>query len=565
MSIQSDLILLALIDSRQHDARFDRLGAINDPGCEKATEPDEYGLWLDKCKDPHASGIIGARKFENPNFVPAKWDAQKYSQDSTIEPPYLIGQSCAICHVVFNPLNPPKDPEKPRWENLVSVLGNQYIEEGKLFAATLKPDNFVWQVINAQPPGTSDTSRIGNDHINNPNVINSIFNLGDRPTYEEVMNDGQKQAVNHILKDGADSTGVANASLRVYVNIGMCGDYWLTLHDVLLGRTPQRPFDINQARKECVDWRNTEARMADAEAFLKTQQPMHLKDAPGGEALLTKDEKVLERGKVVFASSCAQCHSSKQPLADIAIDPSQAKQWYLDSVGSADFLDHNFLSDDKRYPITEIGTNAARALSSNAINGHIWEQFSSKTFKDLPSPGQLTLDNPFDESEPIEFKVPAGGRGYYRTPTLISVWATAPLLHNNSLGEYNKDPSVEGRVAAYMDAMEKLMWPEKREGIIHRTTQDSTLALPLGINVPVPKGTPINLLANLSIRDALTQLDLKNALQDLKPSGGPKAKLIRVLLRANQSLDFIEDKGHIFGSELSDEDKKALIEFVKTF
>jgi len=161
--------------------------------------------------------------------------------------------------------------------------------------------------------------------------------------------------------------------------------------------------------------------------------------------------------------------------------------------------------------------------------------------------------------------VPAGGRGYYRTPTLISVWATAPLLHNNSLGEYNKDPSVEGRVAAYMDAMEKLMWPEKREGIIHRTTQDSTLALPLGINVPVPKGTPINLLANLSIRDALTQLDLKNALQDLKPSGGPKAKLIRVLLRANQSLDFIEDKGHIFGSELSDEDKKALIEFVKTF
>lgn len=556
--------LLKIIDSRQHDERFDRLGTVNDPGCEKATEPDEYGLWLDKCKDSHSTGIIGMRKFENPNFVPAKWDVQQYSKDPTIEPPYRIGLSCGICHVAFNPLNPPQDPEKPRWENLVSALGNQYIEEGKLFASNLKPDNFVWQVINAQPPGTSDTSRIGNDHINNPNVINAIFNLGDRPKQEEVMNDGTTKAVNHILKDGADSTGVANASLRVYVNIGMCGDYWLTLHDALLGRTPQQPFDINKARNECVDWRKTEARMADAEAFLKTQKPMYLKDAPGGEALLVKDESVLERGKVIFANSCAQCHSSKQPPAEIAIEPDKAKQWYLDSVRSADFLDHNFLSDDKRYPITEIGTNAARALSDNATKGHIWEQFSSKTFKDLPSPGQLTLDNPFDESKPIEFNVPAGGRGYYRTPTLISVWATAPLLHNNSLGEYNKDPSVEGRVAAYMDGMEKLLWPEKREGVIQRTNQDSTLALPLGIKVPVPKGTPVNLLANISLSDAIAQLDLRNALQDLNPSGGPKAKLVRVLLRANKSPDFIEDKGHTFGSELSDEDKRALIEFVKT-
>lgn len=556
--------LLKIIDSRQHDERFDRLGAINEPGCEKATGPDKYGLWLDKCKDSHSTGIIGMRKFENPNFVPAKWDVQQYSKDPTIEPPYRIGLSCGICHVAFNPLNPPQDPEKPRWENLVSALGNQYIEEGKLFASNLKPDNFVWQVINAQPPGTSDTSRIGNDHINNPNVINAIFNLGDRPKQEEVMNDGTTKAVNHILKDGADSIGVANASLRVYVNIGMCGDYWLTLHDALLGRTPQQPFDINKARNECEDWRKTEARMADAEAFLKTQKPMYLKYAPGGEALLVKDESVLERGKVIFANSCAQCHSSKQPPAEIAIEPDKAKQWYLDSVRSADFLDHNFLSDDKRYPITEIGTNAARALSDNATKGHIWEQFSSKTFKDLPSPGQLTLDNPFDESQPIEFNVPAGGRGYYRTPTLISVWATAPLLHNNSLGEYNKDPSVEGRVAAYMDGMEKLLWPEKREGVIQRTNQDSTLALPLGIKVPVPKGTPVNLLANISLSDALAQLDLRNALQDLNPSGGPKAKLVRVLLRANKSPDFIEDKGHTFGSELSDEDKRALIEFVKT-
>lgn len=557
--------LLQLIDSRQHDERFKNIGAINDPGCEKATEPDEYGLWLDNCKDPYSTGVMGIRKFKNPNFVAANWNSQKYAKDPTVEPPYRIGLSCGVCHVAFNPLKPPKDPEKPLWENLVSALGNQYIEEGKLFGSQYKPDNFIWQVINAQPPGTSDTSRIGNDHINNPNVINAIFNLGDRPKYPEKMNDGSTEEVNHILKDGADSTGVANASLRVYVNIGMCSDYWLTVHDALLGRTSQRPFDIDKARRECEDWRNTEARMADAEAFLKTLQPMHLKDAPGGEAMLTKDESVQERGKIAFANSCASCHSSKQPAAEIAVDTQKAKQWYLESVKSSDFLDRNFLSDDKRYPVTMIGTNAARALGTNAIKGHIWEQFSSKTYKELPSPGKLTLENPFDESQPIEFDVPGGGTGYYRTPTLVSVWATTPLLHNNSVGVYNKDPSVEGRVAAYTDAMEKLLWPEKREGIIHRTTQNSTLSLPLGIKVPIPQGMPVNLLANIDIREAMAKLDILNGLHDLRPDGGLKGKLVRVLLRANNSPDFVEDRGHTFGSELPDEDKRALIEFVKTF
>ena len=113
--------------------------------------------------------------------------------------------------------------------------------------------------------------------------------------------------------------------------------------------------------------------------------------------------------------------------------------------------------------------------------------------------------------------------------------------------------------------MEKLLWTEKREKIIHRTTQASTLALPLGLRVPIPKGTPVNLLANINIKDAIARFDIRNALQDLRPEGGAKGKLVRVLLRKNQSPDFIEDKGHTFGSELPDEDKKALIEFVKTF
>jgi len=42
-------------------------------------------------------------------------------------------------------------------------------------------------------------------------------------------------------------------------------------------------------------------------------------------------------------------------------------------------------------------------------------------------------------------------------------------------------------------------------------------------------------------------------------------QLIPGLLAANKCPDFIEDKGHYFGTELPDTDKRALIEYLKTF
>lgn len=578
--------LLTLLDARpdnqlvpgdrhhyQRNERFKEIGALNDPGCKAATQPDQYGLWLDQCdQDPHAAGIMGARKFPNPNFDPAQWDVNQYyatTERAQMEPPYRIGLSCGICHIALNPLKPPKDPASPQWENLVGALGNQYIKEGGLFGGGISDNDFRKQVLNSQPPGTSDTSRIATDHIDNPNAINAIFNLADRPTHEEVMNDGTIQAVPHILKDGADSTGVAMASERVYINIGECGDYWVTLFDPLLGRTRQKPFDIATARKECPAWEQTEARMADAEAFLKTITPLYLADAPGGKAYLTKDASVLEQGKTVFADTCASCHSSKQPPAEIAADAEQARQWYRESVLSADFLDHNFLSDDKRYPVTLIGTNAARSLATNAKTGNVWEQFSSKTFKQLPSPGTLELQNPFKPDQPIQFQVPSGGTGYYRTPSLISLWSSAPFLHNNELGEYNGDSSVSGRMAAFDDAVAKLLWPEKRPGIIKRTDRETQLELGT-LRADVPKGVPIKLLANLDPRTTPQALQTKlqspfagkvlSALVDLVPD---KA-LTPLLLKYNQAPDFIEDHGHTFGAALPDKDKQALIEFLKT-
>ena len=559
----------------QRNERFKEIGVVNDPSCTAATKPDEYGLWLDKCdRDPNAAGIMGARKFPNPNFDPEKWDAVQYyaagANQAQVEPPYRFGISCGVCHIAFDPLNPPQDPENPQWKNIVSALGNQYLREGSLFGGNIPDEDFRKEVLNNQPPGTSDTSRIATDHIDNPNTINAIFNLADRPRAEEVMNDGTKQKVPHILKDGADSVGIPLASERVYINIGSCSDYWLTLHEPLLGTTPQKPFEIETARKECEYWPKTEARMADAEAFLTTLTPMYLKDAPGGKAYLTKDDSVLNLGKIAFADTCATCHSSKQPPAEIIANPEQAKQWYRESVLSSDFLEHNFLSNDKRYPITQIGTNAARALATNAKEGQVWAEFSSLTYKQLPSPGKLNLENPFDEEQPIEFEIPPGGNGYYRTPSLISVWSSAPLLHNNELGTYTADPSVAGRMTAFNDAIEKLLWPEKRDHIIHRTERDTHLAMG-ELEADVPEGTPIKLLANLDPRETprILQRKLNSELGGKILSSLvrfiPDDVLTPLLLRYNLAPDFIEDHGHEFGANLADDDKRALIEFLKTF
>ncbi len=164
-----------------------------------------------------------------------------------------------------------------------------------------------------------------------------------------------------------------------------------------------------------------------------------MKNAPGGQAYLTADQATLDFGKKTFAENCARCHSSKLPpeVTQGGLDKHSpaAKAAWVKLVMSPDFLDKNFLSDDARYPLVSkdprmaIGTNADRALGTNPTQGHIWQKFSSRTFKQLPSPGTLTLENPFDGSEPIKFPIEHGG--YYRTPSLINVWATAPFFHNN--------------------------------------------------------------------------------------------------------------------------------------
>jgi cytochrome c1 len=617
--------LLKTVDSRNRTNRFQTLGLINEPGFRPASKPDQYGLWIDEPIegqgepagiDPkvygHPTGIMGFRLFENPDFkgdAVKNWDGERYYKDPdyAVSPdlvrPYKVGISCGSCHIAFNPCKPPADPENPKWENLASAIANQYIREGAVFAHNVKPGGLFWEMLKTQPPGTSDTSRIATDHINNPNTINPIFELGARLSVaepEEITGDSlnlpgvtAKMDVPHVLKDGADSVGVPGATLRVYINIGSYSQHWLQQHNALIGLSPQKPFSVKTAQENSVYWLATQTKFTNVANFFKQLKSYRLEDAPGGKDYITKDEAVMTRGKLVFAENCASCHSSKRPK-----DGEDETEFFRKAVMQPDFRDNNFFSDDHRYPVTKIKSNASRALGTNAKRGHIWAAFSSETYKNLPSVGDIEVTNPHSGAME-KFTMPDGGPGYYRTASLISCWSSAPFLHNNSLGEFTGDPSVKGRMTAFNDAAEKLLWPEKRSNIIWRTSQECNLqiqaaVLPALLRLdlkakhlidpdgyfrigPIPEGTPINLLANVDPEAGKTDLlalciKLKTALAKIKVENLDAAaakELLRTevapeLWKVSKCPDFVEDRGHYFGSELPDADKLALIEYLKT-
>lgn len=647
--------------------RWEKVGLINDPDTVPADKPDKYGLMIDRTKDGaltwdpevfgYPSGVIGFQLFTNKKFDAAKWSLEKYLADpGSVEPPYLVGMACGLCHIGFNPDNPPKDPANPKWENLHSTIANQYFREGMLVGATnVKRNTFIYQYLYHQQPGTSETSRYPADFINGPIHINSIFRLGERLKITHVeritpaqraliksmyANAGLKEndpggalggteaeptlKVPHILADGADSMGILMASARVYVNEGMMHDLWVRttwpLNPWDLKESIRRNFEtgefdlIGTARKDPNSpWMQTERRMPNMALFLSTYDSLPLSSAKeierdgkpkkDGKDYLTTDPAVLTRGKIAFADNCARCHSSKRP-DPMPKDPEGQKNAWRELVQRDDFLKDNYMSDDQRHPVSELGTNAQRAMGTNAMAGHTWGQMSSQTYKDQRVPTELLQDhdangnpiplyNPLTGKHDIEFMA---HKSFYRTPTLVSIWATAPYLHNNSVGIYIPDPSVAGRMAAYEDGMTKLLWPEKRLGVksIIVTDDDSTLpdvfpllkeALPEFADLPdfemdllfVPSGTPINLLMNLHPKDvkAVLQAYVDGVLQgqprtkfaELRTTNHAVAheRMMQKLLEVNMCPDFIEDRGHTFGRQLSDQDKRALIEYMKYF
>ena len=522
-------------------------------------DPNIYG---------YPSGIVGLRLMPNPDFfgnTDAAKAARSYWQSRVVEQgddnyytdaaihadpnlvrPFRVSMTCGFCHVGPHPLNPPADPETPRWANLSSTIGGQYWAPPKAFSNLKRSDSFLWQFVASQQPGTIDTSLVSTDHINNANTINAIFEVNARLARAK-LNPPEKQAklnlmvrgledapqyqadprhTPRVLLDGSDSIGVEGALARVYLNIGTYSEQWRHLHNPVIGFKPQRPFALPTIVEKSVYWRTAMAfRIPQLEAFFtyrnKTSgesvtQPMKLAFAPGGKAKVAAESAAAAAGRGVFLKNCAICHSSKQP-ADFALTfsrdwdkpgkatdtaalilPMDFDEWeafkgsdayrkYVDRIvavagtpsASGDaFLKDNYLSTDIRIPITLVGTNSGRAVATNGMRGQVWDNFSSEDYKNLPAVGAVRFYNPYlkyasneeRDRKPLDkwgnndaYAPPAGGPGYYRPASLVSLWATAPYLHNNALGRYTQDPSVDGRLLAFDDGIDKVLWKANRK------------------------------------------------------------------------------------------------------
>jgi hypothetical protein len=292
--------------------------------------------------------------------------------------------------------------------------------------------------------------------------------------------------------------------------------------------------------------------------------------------------------------------------------------------------------------VTLLRTNICSPLATNGIAGNIWDNFTSHSYKQLPSVGTVTLNDPFT-GEPVSYLMPDGGRGYTRVPSLISIWSTAPFLLNNSVGPFDSDPSVAHRMHSFEASIEQMLWPEKRDrdpvlgakvpGLIDRTEQRSAVRIPVGfvpealqplqsplhrlfpslvsrggdiVLGPIPRGTPVGLIANIRLLaesdDPKVKIEHARNLGDLvvrlnadlltAPATATDQQLLEKfanlkgpMLKLSKCPDLVVNRGHYFGTaqfneqdglstdekafghepELNDDDKHALIAFLKTF
>jgi len=653
-----------------------------------------------------SSGAMGIRKFPNPRFNLEKWkqinggDLTTWKgfnkeekpeifhsrlRDGSIEPPFYFGMSCGACHISFDPLNPPKDASHPAAENIKGVVGNQYTNITAIMASGEPTNGPLWRIFNYVRSGTVDTSAFPHDFNGNPGTPNAIINANKRPIYpkEELTkwnktdhcDSGAKadtcwcepkqnnkcwerrtkkaddpmdpnSPVMHILKGGEDSIGALEAVQRVYINIGSCSEtcwenhltnfFVLDPNDRGFGQTP---FNIGQCRRDCPNFRAIEDRLPDIANFLFAQRPTELWAA---RKLKNRDELVAQldkeygkdavaHGKQLFADNCASCHSSQQPKDN---NYRTVDFWVTDDKGER----IDFLSSDAYIPQENVGTNPGRALHSNHMKGHVWEEYGSETMRNRSHQNPLPpAAAPFNANAP-------DGRGYYRPASLLSMWATAPYMHDNAIGPeicgkpangknnfYQSpyvdangkklekepdcrayDPSVQGRYKLFQESVDELLTPpDKRPNKMALLDKDIKFEFGPKVWDPVrkrfirfrlviPGNTPQAQVGNLLYKNLIddmvlsitdraalakklnenaagelhTMLDefIQNAVVDLPGEAPLEVQPFKIFDKHKALIqqyyttntEFLQNRGHSFGTDLKDDEKKALKAFLAT-
>jgi len=612
-TVGKDNVWYPWLDTRERKHRFTKWGMINDPDC---TEGDASTHWYDRCPDAHSSGVLGYRKYyQDPTrdasgkvtFDPA---TSPYRQDELQKNlRYVLGGPCVQCHVAFDPTNPPKDPNQPKWENIHATIGNQYTMQPMQYVMGTPQDSLSRQVLGlGHRVGTIDTSLVATDFQHNPGTQNNIMDFSNKRLFEEQMKDPvtgkiSRARTRHVLKGGEDSVGEHLALIRVYVNIGMCTEECWTPKFPKPGtffgdQAHQKPFDIAQCAKDCEAWNYADAKMPELASFLMTGGPTYLlkaTDVDGTPGSAFIDLARVPQGRKVFARECAGCHSSKFAPDNVRADKAALERYYEGHVFGAedywqyefseaernsaafqakylakdpqsgrlrprqfvgkDFLGQDWLANDEPVPFNIIGTNMCRAMHDNHNAGHIWEQFASETFRQRPSPGSvpqvLNRMVPGLGGRVMGEKKIEGGSGYLRNFSLLSAWATAPFLHNNAIGELTHlkngaiDYTVRGRVKQFEIAFDELLTSDNPNVTPHRPQKISVTDRDIKLAPREDQQGPIRLTVKKGTPIAAFT------------SSDPHSPLFM------KCDDLVENKGHQFGVSLSKDDKLALREFLK--
>lgn len=331
----------------------------------------------------------------------------------------------------------------------------------------------------------------------------------------------------------------------------------------------------------------------------------------------------VERGREVFGQLCARCHSTQPD----AVETRNYWKTEPSRVAGRPDVRVDWMGNDVQTPVDEVGTNRSRALHSNHMKGHVWQAYGSEDLRakpdrlNVPEPtdgGRGYLRNisllslwahaPFMHNNAIGPEIcgkPAeSSNDFYRSPYLDS--NGKPLPNPPPCWAY--DPSVEGRYKLFKASVDELLNPNKR--IPKITLLDTDVIIDAGprlfdsgkeetgISIHIPKGVPTAFVGSLRHKEliadvALAKTDPKALRQKFISRGvseeeagkivaGIQSVLQELLKNPSKVIeivgqhrdfierfytnttDYVENKGHRFGEDLSDSDKKALTAFLAT-
>ncbi len=492
-----------------------------------------------------STGALGLRKFPNPRFEAQKWKQlnggsvaswdgfrkqmikatgipsdERVSKlaDASYEPPFLIGTACGSCHIAFDPLNPPKDPAHPKWENIKGLVGNQYSRMSELLGSGMPKTSIEWQMFTHARPGVTDTSAISHDQVNNPGTMNSIINLAQRPLFAgEVITKwrktdtcgGEKDEDKCWCERGRDnkcwlrSTRSDDKTLdqrrrpshperRGGLDRGARSDpEGLFQHRLvrrsMLGESPHGPSPGRSCparlRPDAISDRAVPARLpelprdrgpARQRSRISSSPPRATRRICTSLAIAsarrtdsrardyTRQDLIADLDREFGPDAVRRgrvlfaenCARCHSSLPDTPADSFKTRDFYAVAEDHPRKVRKDFLGNDASTPATEVGTFRCRALHSNHVAGHLYSEYGSETLRAKPVVADI----------PERGRNKDNGRGYYRNVSLLNVWATAPFMHNNAIGPEvcgkPKNPENDFFRSRYVDASGKLVDPQ---------------------------------------------------------------------------------------------------------